>query len=233
MLPIYDLELDAIYRQIAENAPRTVCVTAANAGEGVSTLSLALARRGTASGLKTLLIDASVRRSPKSSLLWPTHSRGAPSQRWVRNVVTRVDETGLDLLPAPAGVGALILRDAQALRRIFDVELVDYDLIVVDTAPLFPADHNAIPAEAVAAVCATTVLVVLAGVTSEHAARDAVERLLVSGANLSGAVFNDRFNPSLAEEIACKFDRFAWLAPGLVAWLQMRVRRNAILNLRM
>lgn len=228
----YDLELDAIYRQIVVNSVRTVCVTAAHTGEGVSTVALALACRGTASGLKTLLVDVSLRRLPKPDPIWPARIRGLQSERGVGSVVTRLDEAGPDVLPAPLDSSALTLRDAQILGQMIEVDLAEYDLIVADTAPLFPAYRDAIPAEAVASVCATTVLVVLAGITSKHSVRGAVERLSGAGANLGGAVFNDRLNPSLADEIACELARFGRLAPGLVARLQRRVRRSAILNLQ-
>ena len=62
MLPVQRPELEAIYWQTVGRKIRTICVTAAAPGEGVSELGLALARRGKSAGLKALLIDANLPR---------------------------------------------------------------------------------------------------------------------------------------------------------------------------
>ena len=147
-----------------------------------------------------------------------------------------VGTAGLDVativgVPARAvGTTALVARGAAEM--MLDQELADYDLIVVDAAPVNGFDERSVPAESIAAACAATVLVVLTGVTSERSVRAAAERLTSAGAALCGAVFNDRDHRRLADELCRRIDRFAWLAPRLTRRLKQRIGTNATLNLQ-
>lgn len=230
MLPVQRPELDAIYRQTVGKRARTVCVTAANQGEGVSTLALALARRGAAAGLRALLVDANLPRPSASGKLGRT--RWTPADGSAAGKVAPGRDLDLAVLPAPVSVDPLAFRDSDAWRRMFEVDLAAYQLIVVDTSPVNSFHDRAIPAEPVAAACAATVLAVLTGVTSERSVQAAVERLRTAGATLCGAVFNDRYNPSLADELGQQVDRLAGVAPRLAGWLKRRIDGSAILNLQ-
>lgn len=232
MLPVQRPELDAIYRQTVGKRARTVCVTAANAGEGVSTLAVALARRGAAAGLRALLVDANLPRPSTSAALALRPTRWTPADSSAADKVTFAQELDLGVLAAPVGVDPLAFRDSDQWRRMFEVDLAAYQLIVVDTSPVNSFDDRAIPAEPVAAACAATVLAVLTGVTSERSVQAAVERLRTAGATLCGAVFNDRYNPSLADELGHQVDRLARVAPRLARWLRRRIDGSGILNLQ-
>jgi Mrp family chromosome partitioning ATPase len=231
MLPVQRPELDAIYRQTVGKRARTVCVTAANPGEGVSTLALALARRGAAAGLRALLIDANLPRPSTSSGLALRPARWSPAEHSAAGQVAQAKALDLAVLPAPVAADPLAFRDPDQWRRMFEVDLADYQLIVVDTSPVNSLDDRAIPAEPVAAACAATVLAVLTGVTSERSVQAAVERLRTAGATLCGAVFNDRYNPSLADELSRRLDHLAGIAPRLTRWLRRRLAGSSILNL--
>ncbi|MBK8175973.1 MAG: hypothetical protein IPK66_12105 [Rhodospirillales bacterium] len=232
LLPIHHPELDAIFRRTVGKSARTICVTAANPGEGVTTFALALARRGAAGGLKSVIVDADVVNSDA------TLSRGLSRRFWSpidlspRGAVVRIDDWGLGLLPAPTGADPLVFRDPQLLRRMFNVALEDFDLVIVDASAVHDDSGYAIPADGIAASCEATVLVVSAGVTSEHVVRRAAARLAAADAHLCGAVLNDRFNPSLADELCRQVQRLAPLAPGLAARMNRWVRRNALLNMQ-
>lgn len=232
MLPVQRPELDAIYRQTVGKQARTICVTAANAGEGVSTLALSLASRGAAAGLKALLIDANLARPSVSARLGLAPRRWAPADGSARAAATFVDRMGMSILPAPVAVDPLAFRDPERWRRMFEADLAGYDLIVVDTSPVNGFSDRAIPAELIAAACSATVLVVLAGVSSERTVRAAVERLATAGAALSGAVLNDRFNPSLADELTRWVGWLGRFAPPLARWLQRRIDASVVLHLQ-
>lgn len=230
MLPVQRPELDAVYRQTVGKHVRTVCVTAANAGEGVSTLALALARRGAASGLRTLLIDANLPQPSISTRFGLRPAPWSPAEGSAASAIVLTESGRLSVLPVPAALDLLALRDTDQWRRMLERDLADYDLIVVDASPVNDLDERAVPTESIAAACAATVLVVLTGATSERSVRAAVERLTMAGATLCGAVFNDRDHRRLADELCRRLDRFAWLAPRLVRRLKHRIGTNATLN---
>ncbi|MGN4982002.1 hypothetical protein ACTFBY_11420 [Aeromonas dhakensis] len=56
-IPIQYLELESLYASTLARGIRSLAVTSAEGGEGVSTICEALARRAEADGLKTLLVD--------------------------------------------------------------------------------------------------------------------------------------------------------------------------------
>ena len=56
-------------------------------------------------------------------------------------------------------------------------------------------------------------------------------RLRRAGAKLLGTVINDRFNPSLAQELLRETFRFDRYLPALSARLRSAIRRSRLLNL--
>jgi hypothetical protein len=77
-----------------------------------------------------------------------------------------------------------------------------------------------------------TLLVALTAVTTERSLRVATERLAAAGASVGGVVFNDRFNPTLGDELCRQLDRFVRLAPRTTGRLRRWIERSAILNLQ-
>jgi Mrp family chromosome partitioning ATPase len=233
MLPVQRPELDAVYRQTVGKHVRTVCVTAANPCEGVSILALALARRGAAAGLRALLVDANLPQPSISARLGLRSICWSPADGSAREAVVPVEGSRLSVLPAPSAVDPFVLRDTDKWRRMLENDLAEYDLIVIDASPVNSFDEPSLPAEPIAAACAATVLVVLTGVTSEQCVRSAAERLTTAGASLCGAVFNDRYNHRLADELNRQVDRFAWFAPKMAGRLRRRINTSAMLNLQL
>ena len=56
-LPIHYLELETIYTKTLGQGLGSLAITAAESGEGITTLSMALSRRNETAGRKTLLVD--------------------------------------------------------------------------------------------------------------------------------------------------------------------------------
>ncbi len=75
-------------------------------------------------------------------------------------------------------------------------------------------------------------MVVLAGRTSEVAITSALEKLNHAGVNLVGTVFNDQFNPPLADELCRELDRMRRVAPRLVDGIKRRIRRNPLFRVQ-
>ncbi len=234
VLPAHYLELEAIYAQLVASGVRTIAITSAVPGEGVSLLSTALARRAVAGGRKTLLVDFNLRRSRKAAdvLNTPQLPSWAPADGSIREAA-RVPEGGEYALVAvpEGGTNQFGFRDLDKLRQTFADALGEFDLVIADTSPLTAINGNNVPAETVAAAVDGTILVVLAGRTSETAIRSAAERLKRAGATLSGVVFNDRFNPRLVDEVCREIDRLRWLSPRFCDWLKRRLRPIPVLSI--
>ena len=109
--------------------------------------------------------------------------------------------------------------------------LQEYEVVIVDTSPLNAINRHNLPAERICSQCEGTVLTVLAGVTRQAQIHSAMQRLNGHGIQLSGCVFNDRYCPSLAEELIRETYRFQRWLPSLMGWLRGKIRRSALLNL--
>ena len=175
---------------------------------------MALARRAAAAGRTVVLVDANTLRPALTESLSLPRTRWVPADRSARSALFHVPDLGLSILPAPDVADPLAFRESTTLRRTFESDLKEFDLIVIDTSPVTEAHCDAIPPEVVAAASAATVLVIMAGVTPEQSVMRAVERLKQSGATIAGAVFNDRFNPTVASEIQRRTRFLSKIAPA-------------------
>ncbi len=104
--------------------------------------------------------------------------------------------------------------------------------MVFDTAPLLSREEGALSGVTVAAAADATILVTLAGRTPASQIRAARDALNAAGARLIGTVLNDRDNPSLLSELERETYRVAPLLPRLMANLRGRMRRSALLGVR-
>lgn len=228
-IPIEWAELEAVYARTLGRGLRSLAVTAAGPGEGVTTLARALAERAAAVGVRTLYVDFNLRNPmvPGGSGAFLAEDVA------VENAVLPTLVDALHVMPAPTrAANPLALRDSARLRAALDNLLAEYAFIVFDTSPLNVTNGGNIPAEAVAAACDGVVLVVLAERTTAGAAGAATARLRRAGAQVIGVVMNDRFAPTLADELCREIGRFDRLAPGLVRRVQGWIKRKAFLGLR-
>ena len=102
--------------------------------------------------------------------------------------------------------------------------------MIIDTSAINRINARNIPAERVAAACDATIMTVLAGRTTETMLATAVKKLQEAGADIMGSVINDRFNPSLKEEMLreiCRIGRFKSIAN----WLSKKVITMRMLSL--
>lgn len=232
-LPVAYLELEAIYARTLGQGMRSLAICAANSGEGVSMLAVALARRAQAGGHRVLLVEMNLYQPTMANQFglerqaWlPALHTNEPSQLPMINM-----ERGFGLLPASLSHEASVrLREPNVLEGCLRDWLGSYDHVIFDTSPLNATNQNNIPAERIAAACDGCFMLVLAGVTSQTAIIQAKRHLDAVGARLVGAAFNDRLNPSLAFEIARESDRVARFLPRLSAWLKRKVALSALLN---
>jgi protein-tyrosine kinase len=68
-IPYQNMEIEQIYAQIFSEPKRSIAICSANAGEGVTSLTLALAERHLLAGHSTLVVDLNLYRPALQSLL--------------------------------------------------------------------------------------------------------------------------------------------------------------------
>ncbi|HEH9440071.1 TPA: capsular biosynthesis protein [Aeromonas sobria] len=219
-IPIQYLELESLYAATLARGIRSLAITSAEGGEGVSSICDALARRSEADGLRTLLVDLNL-----------YHPGRATALAWGPNDVPEPVAHGrsLSLLPAP-GKDLMAFRNKDTLCQLLQRWFEHYDVVIFDTSPLNALNRGNIPADQVCGACDGALLVVLAGVTPTSAVQSAVDKLTRADANLVGAVYNDKLNPGLASEILRELNRLP--SNRVTEWLKRWCRRSSLLNFR-
>ena len=166
--------------------PRVVLVTSPKSGEGKTTVSVQVAESLARHGHRTLLVDADLRRPALAK-----HYRIPAGQDSLSDYLgtpegrapTRVEVSGgtLDVIPN-FRAGA----PAQLSRRLPDClkEWRDYDVIILDSAPLLPVADSF----ALAPLCTHTVLVANLKSSDRRSLKSAAERLDAMGVTLAGMV---------------------------------------------
>jgi|GEM_PF-280390 len=245
-IPYQHMEIEQIYTQLFSEQQRAIAVCSANAGEGVTSLAMALAQRNLLGGFATLVVDLNLYRPALKSLLSiddvccteadnrspalpvniKSHLLAAP--QLVSTQQSRLVITGVT---APLRRENIIkLRQPGALEQCIAQWLQHYDRVIIDTSPLNRINAQNIPAERVAAACDGALLIVLGGQTSEAMVSSALKKLTTSDAQLLGCVFNDRDNPSLKNELLREVQRlgkFSWLSRPLKKF----INNNQLLTL--
>jgi capsular exopolysaccharide synthesis family protein len=183
--------LTALKFSTSHGAPKSVMLTSAQAKEGKSTTSLALAFALVRTGARVLLIDADMRNPSLHKLF------GRPLQSGLSNVLSGnarlgdcVQDSGranLSLLIAgniPPNPAELLSGDAMA--RLLAETTKQYDHVIVDGPPVLGLADAPLLSRAVE----STILVIEAGRTSAAQARHAMERLWAVRTHIVGAILS-------------------------------------------
>jgi Mrp family chromosome partitioning ATPase len=228
-LPIHYAELESIYTRTLGNGTRTLAVASAVGGEGTTTLARALAERAAASGNQTLLVDLNLEHPSLHAHYALGRSDWSPEND-VQAILPSVI-AGLQVLPAPTHVSVHWgFRDPATLRSTLEGWLERFDRVVVDTSPLTRRNQRNVPTDTVCGACGATLLVALAARTPESQLVEARQLLDAAGAELAGAVLNDRHLPGLTSELMRETRRLDHLMPRSMAWLRQRIAGSALLN---
>ncbi|MES9857108.1 MAG: CpsD/CapB family tyrosine-protein kinase [Sedimenticola sp.] len=226
-------EIERIHAATAARSIRSLAVTAANEGEGVSTLALALARRNLLAGRSTLLVDLNLYRPSLHTTLDITPASRHEALLESPCIVTPDGgNSALTGISAPSRRETILrLREPGVLETQISLWQQEYDTIIFDTSPLSRLNGDNIPAGRVAAACDGCLLLVLAGETSEAAVENATQQLQSRGAKLLGCVLNDRHNPTLKAELLRETKRLDAHLPRLGRWMRSYIKQIRLLAL--
>jgi len=222
------VEVEQIYAQTLGGGFRTLTIAAPNSNSGCTSIACALAFRHAAIGQSVLLIDANLR-SPtidqKYNLKrtrWPFNTSALnghlqPIIPKVTALTANLD--GAELIKTHKYIGGLI----EHFKHAFDV-------IIFDTSPLNAINKNNISADTIATLTDATLMVIKGGDTTETELRQARAKLTIK-VNLVGAVINDQYNPTLANELIRETNRMSQKFPRLANKLKQLIAQNHFLNI--
>jgi succinoglycan biosynthesis transport protein ExoP len=170
---------------------RTVVVTSASAGEGKTTTATNLAWSMAAAGQRVLLVDADLRRPAVAAALGLEGNVGLSTvligRAEVADVVQSWGEHGLHVLPAgrvPPNPSELL--SSERMTKLLAQAGADYDLVVLDAAPLLPVTDPAV----LSRIADGAILVVNTRKTTRDQLTSCTTILSTAGARLLGVVLN-------------------------------------------
>lgn len=173
--------------------PRTIAVVSSEEREGKSTTALSLSRAAGEVELRTLLVEADLRRPSLSSKAggWVANRLGFSTvlveQSTLEEATWPLRGSDVDLLPSgPLPFNPAALLGSGALHEFNVVARERYGIVVYDTPPLSVSAD----ASLVAAITDGVVLVVDARRTHRRRAAQAVEQLRLADATILGVVVN-------------------------------------------
>jgi capsular exopolysaccharide synthesis family protein len=168
---------------------KVVAITSAMPGEGKTTLSLGLARIAAIGGQKVIVIDCDVRMRTINKVLGIEPTEGlqqvlAGERHW-RDVVGRDVASGAHVLPASALTSKDIFGSG-AMEELVKELSGQYDLVVLDCAPVFAVADTRV----IASLADAVVVAARAGKTPARALTAGIAQLELAGARVLGVVLN-------------------------------------------
>jgi succinoglycan biosynthesis transport protein ExoP len=173
----------------SNDEPQVIAITSASAGDGKTSLTLALGLSYAACGARTLLIDCDLLAAGLTHRLNVNSADGvleAVANRALLEFVRTTDIADVAILP----VGTTHAHHAStlspvALRRLLSEARKNFDIVIVDTGPVL----GSIEASLVCAAADRTILTVARN-QQRPLVEKSIEHLQSIGSNLAGVVFN-------------------------------------------
>jgi succinoglycan biosynthesis transport protein ExoP len=186
-----NLRSTLLFMPLDGQRPKTLLITSAIPNEGKSTVSSNLALVLAFAGMKTLLIDADLRRGAIHQAFGLTRDPGLTDVlrhgvKW-EDAVRTTNVENLHVLPrgrnVPQPSEYLLSRSTdQLIQELYPL----YDYIIIDTSPILAADDTASLAPKIDA----TLFVVRLSFTSAKMTRKSLEILYNRQANIPGLILN-------------------------------------------
>lgn len=201
-IPLSCLAIDRLFSTIQQQSIRSLALTAAEASEGVTTLTLALAKRLAAAKISTLLVDFDLSSASLSHYFQREFIQSGDLEAALQKNIIQTDIAHLSFLPAPRiGSKLITLRDKNFIANQIQKLQQQYQIILFDTSAVNSEQDQVIPSETVCGATDSCLMVVLTGKTSRMSIEFAVKKIHHAGGKLIGSVFNDQYNPPLRDEL--------------------------------
>lgn len=174
-----------------DKAIKSIVITAADQGEGKSTVASNLAFTLSKSGNRVIIIDCDLRKPALHRYFGVTNNKGLTDYlvgSYELRDVTKELEDNLNLITAgtiPPNPAEIIA--SKKLESFINMLKNNYDYIIIDSPPVMAVTEPRI----LAAKSDATLLVVRAGKSKLKIIKRAYEELLGVGANIIGTVLND------------------------------------------
>lgn len=166
---------------------KTVAITSALPGEGKTTTTFSLGRISAMSGSRTIILDCDLRRRLLTKAAAPSAGKGLlevlSGDARLEDVLVQDAEPGLHILPVVES--QFTPRDvfsSEAFRNLMDRLRREYDLVLIDTAPVLAVTDTRVIAQR----CDAVVMNVQWKKTPKEAAMSALEILRDVRANVLG-----------------------------------------------
>ncbi|MFM2590003.1 chromosome partitioning protein ParA [Vibrio sp. TBV020] len=227
IIPATHTEIEQIYLAAEMNGCRSLCITACQSGDGVTSIVTALAERYLFAGHKTLVVDLNTFHPAFEGVEF---SNSKPQEQ-IGTLISHSDThqlfTGLTI---PTNQAALLeYKDPSCLAKSVNLWLNDFDRVIFDTSPLLHINRGNIPAQVVASACDQTALVVLGGKTSTSQLEQAVSLLKSDSISLLGSVLNMKEQSTLAQEMVRELERFKVIPQSWRNSIAKRILTNEFL----
>ncbi len=168
---------------------KVLAVTSALPEEGKTTTAVGLARISALAGSKTVLVDCDLRRRSATHVLGLEAEAGLTEVLFnsaaLADVIQKDPGSGCDVVPlAQAEFTPRDLFSSDAMRRLVAQLRAEYDVVILDTAPVLPLADTRV----LAPLADTALIVTRWGRTPASVVRSAVEQLRAHGASICGVV---------------------------------------------
>jgi Mrp family chromosome partitioning ATPase len=208
-IPSTHAEIEQIYLAAELSGSHSLCITACQPNEGVTSVASALVERYLLAGHKALLVDLNMFNPAFKELSLQARS----DVSWVEHIESKRLFTGVSV-PQDQST-QLAYKDPAVMGHAVKSWLTNFDRVIVDTSPLLQVNHRNIPAQSVASACDKTILVVKGGSTTSAEIEKALELLSSEKISLLGSVLNIKDQPSLGTEIIRQIGRVPFLSKSL------------------
>jgi len=232
MIPLQNTELENIYSRSLGAGMKSIAITSSNPGEGVSSLAVALAQRHLLANKSTLFVDLNSDKTDHLVLL-TSSKKNSPVASIEPQILTDKQES-YALLGIPVPVNSKVnldWRNPGILERHLATWIDQFDAVIVDAGSLNRNPQTLIPAERIVSACEATMLVVMAGITTELTVRHSCERIHSAGGQLTGCILNECYNPSLKQELLRESNRIPRIFNRLASKITDLIHNNRLLSL--
>ncbi|MEX0335084.1 chromosome partitioning protein ParA [Vibrio tubiashii] len=208
IIPATHTEIEQIYLAAEMNECRSLCITACQSGDGVTSVVAALAERYLLAGHRTLVVDLNTFH-PAFECIDIAPSDDDNVGLLVEHASTHQMFTGLTV---PNNQSALLAyKDPAQLQNAVTQWLTQYDRVICDTSPLLHINRGNIPAQVVASACDQTALVIMGGKTSSGQLEKAMQLINNPSISLLGSVLNLKQQATLAQEMVRELNRLKFI----------------------